>query len=177
MDISGCINYSLSDHHLTYLTIKKHAQKPEKISFKCCDTRNYSKDCLFAELQKVNWDIFHLICDGNQMWGFLHKSYLMAVNSIAPITEINNQKQKNSWVSCELLSLIRERDDHKSKADSLNQNEHYIESKKVRNKVRRKLYTAKHDYLEIKIQNTKFGSKKYWDEINELISTGKKGKY
>lgn len=114
--------------------------------------KNYSKDILYHELiNNHNWNDFYNLEDPNLVWDYLYKTYLTAIDSIAPITILNNCKAKKSWVTPELLALIRERDEHKSKSDSLNSNWHFKEFKKCRNKVRKLLYTAKHEYITTRL--------------------------
>lgn len=175
-DIScrGAIDYGLSDHNLIFMCIKKQTSNSKSHeNFRCRNMKNYSRDLLNHELMNIDWSKFYLMSEPNLMWAYMYNSYLAAAEITAPMCEMKGVKSKQNWVNAELLSLIRERDEYKTKADSLNGNKHYENFKKTRNKVRRLIYKAKRDYIKLKISNAESNSKKYWSELKEILPIGK----
>lgn len=172
---SGVITYGLSDHNLTYICIKKMiSDSLVRETFSCRNMKYYSRDLLNQNLREINWDKFYLMQDPNLMWAFMYNSYLAAAEATAPTCTLKDVKPKKSWVTADLLTLIRERDEHKAKADSLNGNQHFETFKRTRNKVRRLVYKAKRDFIKTRINNAGKDSKKYWSELKEILPTGKR---
>lgn len=109
-----------------------------------------------------------------ECWEQLYHNYLTCLNKLAPFITICPSKQKEDWVSNELLDLIRKREQFKLKADTMLQNEDFEKFKEFRNKARRKAISSKLDFIKSKLTDTNINSKKYWSELGRLCPVGKK---
>lgn len=47
MDRVGVIPHGISDHYLTFISLKRNLPKKSKINFECRKMRNYNRDVLF----------------------------------------------------------------------------------------------------------------------------------
>lgn len=170
----GVIKYGLSDHDLTFLVYKRISSK-EKVNsrFKCRIQKNYSYERLEIEINNTDWAPVFRCNNSEECWDLIYNNYINCLDNIAPISDISINKIKPNWVTSEIISLIRQRDNNKRTADSLNQNQDYINFKLNRNKIKRKVIKAKKYFITHKLKEHPPNSKKYWDELNEICPTGK----
>lgn len=167
---SGIIKYGLSDHDLIYVIIKKHIAHTPKESFTCRSVSRYTLENLKIEFDNQNWTSFDNMINVNSGWHLLYNSYLTALDRVAPFVNMNNVKQRKSWTSPELMSLITERDHKKLTADTLLNNTSNQEFKKLRNKVKRAVIKTKRSFVLSKLNDPTNNPKKYWKELNSLFS-------
>lgn len=167
---AGTIKYGLSDHDLIFVIIKKHTKPTPRESFKCRSLTRYSLENLNGELNNLDWTSLDSMTDVNKGWQLLHNNYLKALDKIAPFVNMINVKQRKTWTSPELMSLIRERDIKKSMADTLLNNDSNQEFKKLRNKVKRTVIKTKRSFVLSKLNDSSNNPKVYWRELNNLFS-------
>lgn len=89
---------------------------------------------------------------------------------------VYNIKETDSWVSQELIDLVRERDANKERSDNLFNNDACIEYKRLRNKLKRTVIKNKHDYIRGCMSDLNPSSKKFWSELNKIAPMSKKNK-
>lgn len=59
INLAGVINYGISDHHLTFISLKKNIEKKKKVSFSCRNLTNYTPELLRLNLENVNRNNFY----------------------------------------------------------------------------------------------------------------------
>lgn len=167
---SGTIKYGVSDHDLIYIIIKKHPSHTPKETFTCHSLSRYTIENLNIEFINTDWTSFDNMLDVNTGWHLLHNIYQHALDRVAPFVTMNNVKQRKSWTSPELMSLIRERDHKKLMADKLLNNNSNKEFKKLRNKVKRTVIKTKRSFVLSKLNDSTNNPRNYWKELNNLFS-------
>lgn len=173
----GVIKYGLTDHDMIYAIIRKvQVAKPETESFTCRDLRYYTLEYLEMQLELCDWQEYFVTENPNRLWELLYSNYIKCLEIIAPFTTLNKVKPKKTWVNTELLHLIRKRDDYKSKADQLLQNDSFKEFKKLKGRVKRETIRAKREFIMGKIRNAQKDPKKYWKELNDVFVPANKSK-
>lgn len=55
---ANVLKYGVSDHDLTFVTIKKATPNKERESFVCCNMRDYTLDYLPVSINNLNWSSF-----------------------------------------------------------------------------------------------------------------------
>lgn len=170
---SGKIAYKMTDHDLTYAVIKKNIPKKEKITFKCRTLKNYNTALLSDWLSHSDWSTYYSETDPEKLWQILHRTYFEGVDILAAEIEINC-KEKETWVSNELLELIRDRDKLKSVSDASEDNLSFNKFKEKRAECKRRIMKDKRDFIQNYLNITKEDPRKYWQKINELFPHGKK---
>lgn len=170
---SGKINYGMSDHNIIFVTIKKNIPKKEKITFRCRSLKNYDPSYINEFLTLKDWTYYYNEKNPEILWQSLYEIYLEGVNKFAPEIELNC-KEKDTWVSDELLELIRDRDKYKSHADATNDNDSITEFKNKRGQCKRRVIRDKRDFIQNNLKISEEDPKKYWEKINELFPQGKK---
>lgn len=177
VNMSGSISYGISDHHLVYISLKKNIEKKSKISFSCRKLGNYSFQQLENNLLLPNWDSFFNNQDPLDCWNTLLTVYTASLDLLAPMITITNVKETDNWVTAELISLIRHRDQLKSELDLCSTTEGYNskvkEFRKIRNHVKRGVITAKRNYTLNKLRSNEDNPRKYWVDLNKIMPTGK----
>lgn len=59
VDLADVISYGISDHYLTFISLKKNLEKKEKVSFSCRRLANYTLDSLCTQLNTTDWSDFY----------------------------------------------------------------------------------------------------------------------
>lgn len=90
----GVIEMSISDHFLTFLTIKKHKTQFEKVTFTCRSHKNINEQILKGKLQEVNWADYYELTEQKKCWNFLYKKLIEIFDDICPEVTYNNVKKK-----------------------------------------------------------------------------------
>lgn len=157
---SGVITYGMSDHHITFVNLKRNLPKKQKTSFRCRKMRGYDRSLQADLLADHDFGEFYSNNNPNECWGMLYSVYLKYLDKTVPFVELYNIKEADNWVSPELLKFVRDRDIYKSKADKISKNDSFIEFKRVRNKVKREVIRAKHTHVR--------------NCLNDLVSSSKK---
>lgn len=174
LDKSGVVPYGLSDHYLTFLSLKRNLPKKDKINFECRKMKNYDRNVLFELINTQDYSLFYESRDPAASWEILYQIYLNCLNSVAPLITVYNIKEIDPWVSQELIDLVRERDSEKMKCDKLFNNNACIEFRKLRNKVKRTVIKAKHNYIRGCMKELNPSSKKFWSEVNKIAPLSRK---
>lgn len=167
---SGVIKYGLSDHDLVFVNIKKPTYTTPKESFTCRSLTHYSLELLNDELSVIDWSSFDSMNDVDEGWTILYDTYTSTLDKIAPFVTMTNVTKRKCWTTSDLMSLIRERDRCKNKADNTRDKNDYQEFKKMKNKVKRTVIKAKRGYIMSKLEDSSNNPKRYWKELNNLFN-------
>lgn len=170
---SGTICYGVSDHNIVYSVIKKDCVKKQKTSFSCRNTKNYSFEQLQQNLGNIDWVDFDNCAMPAPAWDLMYKNFLSALNIVAPFVTLTRVNEKDPWVTSELLSLVRERDDLKAKSDRFIVNDNFLCFKKKRNLVKRMAINAKREFIISRLKNSDKNPKKYWNELRRVFPSDK----
>lgn len=104
VSLSGTVSYGLSDHNIIFTILKKESRKKNKISFTCRNTRDYTWDLLNEILNSSDWVEFDNCNDPQQAWDLLSTILVQAVDECAPMVTLDRVKDKDPWVSANLLA-------------------------------------------------------------------------
>lgn len=179
ISLSDVVPYGISDHYLTFISLKKNIEKKAKVSFRCRNPSGYSSNLLQIHLNGTNWNYYYNTRSPSTCWDFLYFTYLKTLDEIAPFTYILNVKDTEDWVSPELLSLIRQRDKLKEEVDSFTDKATNVYEEKCkkfrekRNQVKRAVIKAKRNYVSAKLHSNIDNPRKYWAELNRVMPSGK----
>ena len=85
----GCIEYNISDHLPTYIIKKRKNIIREKKYVYCRSYKNYDKNIFQSNLKNLDWTIFDLLDNVDDMWNMIYKAIEYEVNLIcARITRL-----------------------------------------------------------------------------------------
>lgn len=171
---SGVLSYGLSDHDITYLVLKRNLPNKKKTTFSFRSMKNFDRVRLDELLKNADWEKFYASDDPNTTWSILLNIYIECINIVAPVITMSNVKEKEDWVTPELLCLIRNRDNEKELADKLNSESHRKEFKKLRKEVKTTVHRAKRNYVKMRIEDLDPNSRNYWAELKKIAPMGKK---
>ena len=108
---SGVLYVGISDHLITYCTRKVNrapANKHNTFRMRCC--KHYSKDMFIQNPDDIDWsDIFscHYV---NIALGKFKSTLLSILDKVAPYEEVRVKQRTTTWMSSDILNLIRQRD-------------------------------------------------------------------
>ena len=164
------INSGLSDHLITFCS----RRSVKGVSFDSNVRRfrimkSYSKLSFITELSKIDWSGILSSADVNFCLSEFSRLFNQAVDKVAPYKEKRVKSKSNPWMTSEILSAIRKRDDlfARSRQDRGNV-ALYKEYCKVRNAVQRELKLAKEFYFKREVERNRGDSSKLWGHLKSL---------
>lgn len=173
---SGVIPMGLSDHFITYCT-----RRTQKIKFNehnvvtIRSQKNYNKDNFINLLKMADWSGIFESNNVNEAWDNFHKTFTTLLNVVAPIKTIRIKQRTEPYITSEILSEIKYRDQLLKDFKNDRQNgELYQKFCKQRNRLQRQIKSAKENYFAEKFQENKNDPKKLWKHLKNLGYSSKK---
>lgn len=171
----GIIEMSISDHFLTFLTIKKPKTHFERVTFTCRNHKNLNEQTLKGKLQEVNWAEYYELTELEKCWNFLYKKLIEIFDDICPEVTYNNVKKKNEWMTADIFALMRERENKFKIARQVNTEESWLDARKSRNVCNSACKEAKNNIVKAKLSETAGNTRKFWESLKPLISEDNSG--
>lgn len=72
--------------------------------------KNYNPDYWSNKITEVDWSCLYMEANPERAWELILGMYYTHVNEKAPIIEVKNVREAESWADSNLLKLIRTRD-------------------------------------------------------------------
>ena len=126
---ASTVSLNISDHDLIYVVRKKDKMEKIKLSFRGRSYRNYNIEIFQDNLANYNWDILYDCDDVNQAWSIILNRIESEIESMCPLKDIKIKKQKDPWITNEILELINDK--------------HFLLSTAKQNSVRGRLASSK----------------------------------
>ena len=173
---SGNITLNISDHDLVFVIRKKGKAEKTNLSFKGRSYRQYDKEAFQEKLNSQNWDPFYNSNDPDHAWDFLLNTIRSEIETMCPLRDIKIKKQKDPWITNELLELINDKNDLLADAKGNQNLENWDNARTARNLVASMIKDAKREYLISEIEND-YDPGKFWKRLHAMFpdkpSTGK----
>lgn len=125
------------------------------------------------KLDIISWDSFDDCTNPTIAWDLMYCNFLNVLNGLAPRVSLMRVNEKDPWVTTELLSLVRERDELKPKSDRYMINDNFVSFKKKHNLVKRSVITAKRNYIISRFKKADKNPKKYWKDLRNVFPSDK----
>lgn len=176
---TGVITIKLSDHYP--VTMKLQSEEYEEVDYRPRHIYKINEKILQLNLDKVEWS------DTNFETNNVNKNFDLLLNKFKLVYEAstfkkvidvdgNRQpKKRKTWISNELINMIRERDRLFKlwRSDPANIRSRNI-YKHFRNKVNNAIRSKKNAYYVEKFEIVKKDTKKIWANLNELLCRKKR---
>ena len=108
---SGTIAIGLSDHYLTFCTRKiSRGHYKDHHNVKIRSLKNYTREQLLQHLNDTDWSKCLESTCVDAAWHEFKETFMNIVNTIAPVKEVRLKQRTEPWMTCEILSHIRNRD-------------------------------------------------------------------
>ena len=165
---SGNITLNVSDHDLVYTIRKKSKSEKTKLSFKGRSYRYYEKDLFQERLGDRNWDLFYSSNNVDQAWDLLLSGIRTELDSMCPLKDIRIKKQKDPWITNDILELINDKNDLLSEAKESNNPEAWDNARTARNLLNNMIKEAKRNFLTNEIENNQ-DPKIFWKRLHTMF--------
>lgn len=163
----GSINFSTTDHKLTYVVYKKLKNKspPRIITYRCY--KNFNQEEFLKEFNKIDWTfLLNDVFTDNQMEIF-EKITVGLIDKHVPIKRKIIKGNNAPWITARILTMCKERDEIRK---SMGQNPDLIrlynfkknEVEKEKNKTRSNYFNKKFDQVKSSVD--------VWNIMNEIIN-------
>ena len=120
-------------------------------------------------LENVNWSSVYKSGCVDEAWLSFRELFTSSLDSVAPLKEVRIKNNSEPWMSVEILETIRERDSwlRRSRKDK-HEPDHYLNYRKLRNKVHTDIRNAKRHYMINKIDENRDNPKQLWKHLKDL---------
>lgn len=171
VSLSGVIEYSVSDHFPVFLVKKKTRNEKESKTIRCRSFKNFNLESFCEDLREFDFDFnLHVSVDVNHAWDLLWKHIIKICDKHCPFINFNAQA-KPDYITDEILSKMRRRDDAFKNAYRSKVPEDLVYAKILRQEVTRELRKAKRQYILSQMDLAQGNSKKFWEIINKNFLT------
>ena len=170
------LNIGLADHLPIFIRRKycRIQKGSEHNTIQYRDFKNINNDNLLHDLENASWDTAFELNDVNQV---LNSIELMLNEILERYIPLKTKRVKRpcqpDWMTKELLTLIRTRDQLLLKARKSNQPEHWAHYTCAKCKTTNAIKKAKRDYFRTKIDENKENPKGIWSALKALSGTSK----
>ena len=172
---SGVIPIGLSDHMLTFCTRKVVKGVINKHKYvKLRSLKNYNKEIFVQELGNSSWSNVLDSHDVEESWSYFKHNFMSVLDRLAPFKELRVKQRSESWLTSDILELIRQRDRCLAKFRRSKSQSDYDQFLYLRNQVRYKKDKAKSKHYIDAVYENQNRPKKLWKVLKELGS-GSKG--
>ena len=166
------LDINVSDHLPVYLIRKKKKSPNEKIDFKGRSYKNLNKDVVENMLRNVVWATYANL-DIDSCWNFLLENIMEILDNICPEKHFKFAKNRPSWLTNDLINLMKERDRLLKVYQKTKKDNDKIEMRKIRNLVNISIKNARAKFVKDQLETHKDDPKKFWKELNTLIPNNK----
>lgn len=169
----GTISYNISDHLPIYLVLKKTKESYQSTKFRGRSYINYDKELFQTRLFFTNWGRFFAMDDINDAWDFFFNTLLRECNIMCPVKDFTIRRDHPPWFNLELIELSANRDHLYSVGRRTSDPSLIAEAKTLKNLIKHNLANAKKAHFLEELHKNKHDSKKFWRNMNDLLSKGK----
>ena len=172
----GNITLNISDHDLIYVIRKKEVTAKNNLSFTGRSYRNYEQEVFQENIVSADWDLFYIEEDPNKSWLYLLGIIRDEIDDMCPLKKIKIKKQKDPWISNDILELINDKNDLLETAKNTQHADDWQAARNARNLVASLVKDAKRNYLSDEIDNN-LDPNKFWKRLHSMFpdkpTTGK----
>ena len=117
-------------------------------------------------VRNLDWRQFDQESDPNVLWDIFYNHIISALNDMCPLRNI-----KVSWLTDDILALMRDRDFYYSRAYRYNSTDDWNQAKFLRNRVAQAINNHKINSLKINhnLERNKNVPRKFWNNIKEIL--------
>ena len=165
---SGNVTLNISDHDLVYLVRKKNRPERVKLSFRGRSYRDYDRETFQGYLTALNWDHFYGCNDVDQAWSILLGNIQAEIELMCPLKNIKIKKQKEPWITNEILEFINDKNDLLRTAKRTGLADDWDSARIARNLVSTMVRDAKRDFLLNEIERD-HEPNKFWKRLQAMF--------
>ena len=164
------IKTTLSDHYVINTVINSQIKATHKL-ITCRTYKNFVETSFISELSDAFTD-FNINMDSNidELWQIFKMKFLSVANTHAPYRCFRAKGSSVPWVSHDIVSVIKERDNMHKRAISENDHVLFRQYRSLRNLVTNKIHSKKKEFINDLICSS-YSSKNLWRAVS--VATGK----
>ena len=165
------LDVNISDHQFIHIN-RKHYTKPKaKLNFLGRSYKNYDKAVFCDRLIQLDWNNLLACDDVNRAWNIMLSNITTTIDSMCPLKHYRVAQAKEPWVTNEILEMIKDKDRLLRRAKNRNTVLDWILAKQARNNTN--LQRAKATFVQENLEQNQNNSKKFWQNINEILPNTK----
>ncbi len=150
----GVASSHISDHYLTYVSVKLKMPKPS-VSYICTRSyKNYDSDHLLADLQEVPWYEIPLVDDVNEMSALFNERLLDVLEKHASVKIVKIKNGRCPFFNTEIRELMKHRDSILKVARCTRLHSDWEKYQELRNIVKSKLRKAEREYVRMELDRS-----------------------
>lgn len=167
---AGILDYYISDHQPTYITIKKSKSKYETTTFMCRSLKNLDSKRLEEQFENVDWDKYYEYDDPDKCWDFILNTIIKLLDEMCPEHSYSNVRKKSQWINLALFELMTNREEKHKVAKQSKEDTDWEAAKEARNLVNEQCKFAKCDFVKNKLNENSGNTRKFWEQLKPLVN-------
>ncbi|XP_071944256.1 uncharacterized protein [Antedon mediterranea] len=171
---TGVVPIGISDHSLIYAIRKKFKIKLPPRILHTRTFRKFNEDLFISDLASAPWSICEASEDADEAWDIWKHIFTDICDIHAPMVTVRRKGTDIPWLTDEFVSLSRDRDYLKQKAEKTNNIDDWNSYKKARNKLNNLSKSLKRDYINNKLKDNVNDTKTLWKTMKDFLPNKKK---
>ena len=167
----GITDDMISDHLPIFAIRKKSRNNHLKKRALTRSYKKFNKDAFKDLLINSSWDSYHEVTDQDELWDIMLTNITDILSVMCPLKCRSVFVNKPDWLSDDLLACMGQRNHYVKLAKECNALVYIKLSRFLRNKCNKMVNLAKGNFIRAKLQGNKKHPKRFWREINSLITT------
>ena len=173
---NGVCDINISDHQMILTTRRKISTKKMKCYFIGRSYRNYNKVNFQNKIRDSDWSGYDSKTTVTDKWKKMLKIIYECINDMCPIKSFSVRKEKEPWITPQLIELIKDKDLAIKKAKKNKGNpDLWKRAKQLRNSCIKRLRRARAEFIQGNLEENMGNSKKFWKNIQNVLPNNKNG--
>lgn len=144
---SGTLNINISDHLPIYVIKKKDRERTESNFVLGRSYRDLKEDSYIEDMKKIDVEDLFSDSDPNIVWDKMKSHFLEVANKHCPLRRLKVTINRPSFVTDELLELIRDRDYAFKEARRVQDDVSWSHAKILKARVQKEIYKARKEFI------------------------------
>ena len=166
---TGNIPVGFSDHNLVFMSYKTYHVKVKPKIVKTRTYRKFNASAYENDLNNCNWNLVFQETDPNAAWCTFKDIVKEICDKHAPIVEVRVKGNQPAWFNDEILSLCKDRDVYKAKAQKSNSPADWKTYRDIRNQTNNTIKQVKKNYYSDTIKENRNDGKKLWKVLKSIL--------
>ncbi len=166
---TGNIPVGFSDHNLVYTAYKSCKIKAKPKMVKTRSYRKFNVDQFQADLTDTNWNVVFQATDPCAAWCYFKDIFTNISDKHAPLVEVRIKGNQPPWFNEEILSLCKDRDFYKGKAQKSGSTNDWETFRQIKNLTNNMIKQVKKSYYTNCVTENKHDGKQLWKIIKSIL--------
>ena len=166
---TGNLPVGFSDHNLVYMSYKACIIKAKPKIVKTRSYRKFNIEEFQNDLSNMDWNVVFQANDPSAAWNCFKNIFKTISDKHAPVVEVRVKGNQPPWFNEEIISMCKDRDYYKGKAQKTGSASDWETYRHVKNQTNNTIKQAKKGYYCNCIEENRHNGKQLWKVIKSIL--------